>query len=87
MNVDINTAYENLANAIVEKAVDDFREALKAARKECRKPKIRRNKEKLLDAMAEIRFVLAFFRSDDFHRLTDIDPEWLIDKIAKEERE
>lgn len=66
--------YEELANAIVVQAVIDYRIATK------------RLKKHPLDKMQKHtqREVLRFFRSDWFGILTTLDPEVIIEKLAKE---
>ncbi len=67
--------WENLANAIILQAVEDYREARKKHKK---RPK---NEEaKLMIADCE-----AFFRSDWFTALTNIDGEALLRKLQEEE--
>lgn len=66
--------YEELANAIVVQAVVDYRRATKRLEKHP------------LDKMQKHthREVLRFFRSDWFGILTTLDPEVIIEKLAKE---
>lgn len=70
-------AIENLANAIIMKAVIDYKAALL---------KLRRSKT--FQARANARAVIteceAFFRSQWFGILTDLDPQMLIRKIKEE---
>lgn len=70
----MNTPYENLANAIVLSAVQDYRKALRIL---SRFPDRR-------DALKEKDSILQFFRSEWFYALTNIDPEFLIRKLDKE---
>ena len=70
----MNTPYENLANAIVLSAVQDYRKALRIL---SRFPERR-------DAQKEKDSILQFFRSEWFYALTSIDPEFLIRKLDKE---
>lgn len=65
-------AYEELANAIVLQAVKDYRDALKNNNK---------------GAKITIREVEAFFRSDWYKVLTNIDGEMLIRELRKEREE
>ena len=67
--------YQNLANAIVLSAVEDYRKAL---RKLGWFPDDR-------FAMAEKRSIERFFRSGYFNILTNLDPEMLIEKLNQEE--
>ena len=66
--------YQNLANAIVLAAVKDYRDALKRLKK----------KPNNTIAAAERDEIEAFFRSNWYSILTDIDPEYLIDRLNKE---
>lgn len=66
--------YQNLANAIVLTAVKDYRDALKRLKK----------KPNNTIAAAERDEIEAFFRSKWYSILTDIDPEYLIDRLNKE---
>ena len=66
--------YQNLANAIVLSAVKDYRDALKRLKK---KP----NNKLAADEGDDIE---RFFRSGYFAILTEIDPEYLIDRLNKE---
>jgi hypothetical protein len=66
--------YEELANAIVVQAVVDYRIAKKRLEKHPL-DKMQRHTQ---------REVLRFFRSDWFGILTTLDPEVIIEKLAKE---
>lgn len=66
--------YQNLANAIVLSAVKDYRDALKRLKK---KP----NNKLAADERDDIE---RLFRSGYFAILTEIDPEYLIDRLNKE---
>lgn len=66
--------YQNLANAIVLTAVKDYRTALRRLK---RKPN---NK----DAAAECDSIEEFFHSEWFAILTEMDPDYLIDRLNKE---
>ena len=72
--LDKRKAYEKLANAIIEQAVRDFREAKLRLQKKAR------------DAEAEktYREVKRFFRSAWFSRLTPLDSELLLEKLEEE---
>lgn len=69
----IDEAYENLANAIIESAVNDYRKALKGHSYDRRKTPdfIVRELEK-------------FFRSAYFEILTRVDGEYLIQRLQSE---
>jgi len=68
------TPYENLANAIILKAVGDYRDALK---RQSRFPHDR-------DSSRTKAEVERFFRSGWFSTLTTLDPEVLILKLNRE---
>ena len=72
--LDKRKAYENLANAIIEQAVRDFREAKLRLQKNAR------------DAEAEktYRETKRFFRSEWFSQLTTLDGELLLEKLEEE---
>ena len=70
----MNTPYENLANAIILRAVEDYRETLG----------ILRYSPNDKDASIGKYEIERFFRSDWFGLLTNIDPEMLIGKLRKE---
>ena len=72
--LDKRKAYENLANAIIEQAVRDFREAKLRLQKNAR------------DAEAEktYREIKRFFRSEWFSQLTTLDGELLLEKLEEE---
>lgn len=68
------TPYENLANAIILRAVDDYRDSLKRLASFPHDRDSRRTK-------AEVE---RFFRSGWFSTLTTLDPEVLIKKLNEE---
>lgn len=70
----MNTPYENLANAIILRAVEDYRKVLRVLSEH---PYHR-------DALREKRSILRFFHSDWFCVLTNLDPELLIKRLDKE---
>ena len=70
----MNTPYENLANAIILRAVQDYREALG----------ILRYSPKDKDASISKNEIERFFRSGWFGLLTKLDPEMLISRLCKE---
>ncbi|SDN04953.1 hypothetical protein [Acetanaerobacterium elongatum] len=70
----MNNPYENLANAIILKSAQDYREALG----------ILRFSPKDKDASITKNEIERFFRSGWFGLLTNIDPEMLISKLRKE---
>lgn len=67
--------WESLANAIILQAVKDYREARKKHRK----------RPKNEDAKLMISDCEAFFRSDWFRDLTELDGEMLLRKLQEEE--
>ena len=66
--------WENLANAVILQAVKDYREARKKLRK----------RPKNEDAKLMISDCEAFFRSEWFKALTNIDGEMLLEKLREE---
>ena len=66
--------WESLANAIILQAVKDYREARKKLKK----------RPKNEDAKLMISDCEAFFRSDWYRALTDVDGEMLIRKLREE---
>ena len=67
--------WENLANAIILQALKDYREARKKHKK----------RPKNEDATLMIADCEAFFRSDWFKALTELDDEMLLRKLQEEE--
>ena len=70
----IKEPYENLANAIVLRAVRDYRKAVKTLQK---KPRNKKAKE-------EIRSIEKFIKSEWFGVLTKINPEKLLESLHME---
>ena len=68
------TGYQALANAIIEQAVKDYRAALKTLRRHPDSKAV----------MATAMEVERFFHSSWFAVLTDIDPDYLIERLRKE---
>ena len=66
--------YEALANAIIEQAVCDYRSALRSLKKH---PDSRA-------AMKEAMELEEFFHSTWYEVLTQVDPDYLIDRLRKE---
>jgi len=66
-------AYENLANAIVLSAVDDYKSALLRQK---------RNPESI-SAAEDVKRLEKFFYSDWYEVLTDLDPGYLIRKMKE----
>ena len=70
------TPYENLANAIVLRAVEDYRDALAVLEHD---PRSR-------ESLSEKASIERFFRSGFYGVLTGVDGEWLINKLNEEVR-
>ena len=68
------TGYEALANGIVEQAVKDYRDALR---------RLKRHPDSKA-AMKEAMEIEEFFHSPWYGVLTQIDPDYLIDRLRKE---
>lgn len=68
------TRYQELANAIVEQAAKDYRAALKTL---WRHPDSKAATQTTME-------VERFFNSPWYAALTDIDPDYLIDRLRKE---
>ena len=71
----VDRAYQELANAIVKQAADDYRKALKGRGYNGRKP-ARIKKE-----------IEQFFRSHYFETLTKVKGKYLIERLNKEHEE
>jgi hypothetical protein len=69
----VDRAYENLANAIIESAVNDYRKALKGVTYDRRI-----SPDHLIETLEK------FFRSSDFGALTKLDGEYLISRLREE---
>lgn len=70
----IDSAYQDLANAIIKKAVDDYRRAIDGTGEGQSPTKVIREVEK-------------FFRSQYFEALTGVKGEFLIEKLRQERKE
>lgn len=84
-------AYEKLANAIIIQAADDFRsytkklKTLKAVDTRSMDAKALAKYKKKLDTVeTDIREVVAFFYSDWYRCLTDVEPDAILDRLRKE---
>jgi len=83
--------YENLANAIIVQAADDYRKSLKTL-KQLReldtKKMTAKAKEKyatrLYRAEQDFKEVRSFFYSDWYAVLTSVNPEFILSKLDKE---
>ena len=67
--------YKNLANAIIVQAAKDYRKALRQLK---RNPKY----DAARDTKNEVE---RFFHSEWFHYLTNVDPDYLLDYLARAE--
>ena len=74
VNKQTGNAYENLANAIIVQAAEDYRAALKKIKAH---PK---NKDVINEALR----IERFFRSGWYQRLTNVDGEFLICKLQED---
>ena len=72
--MDIYSCYENLANAIILQAVEDYRKALK----------ILSTHPERYSAVLEKKRIERFLRSDDFKGLTQIDGEMVLRRLRME---
>lgn len=68
------TPYENLANAIILKAVEDYRKVLQRQKQAPEQESVR----------AEKQSIEQFFLSDWFSILTTLNPEMLIHRLSQE---
>ena len=68
------TGYQALANAVIEQAAKDYRDALR---------RLKRHPDSKA-AMAEAMEIERFFHSPWFGVLTQIDPDYLINRLRKE---
>ena len=66
--------YHSLANAIIEQAAQDYRNALKS---------LRRHPDSKA-AMEEALKIEEFFHSGLYAALTEVDPDYLINRLRKE---
>ena len=73
VNKQIGDPYENLANAVIAQAAEDYRRLLKRAKKNPA------NREALDEALQ----IERFFRSGWYQRLTNVDGEFLIRKLQE----
>ena len=83
--------YENLANAIIIQACDDYRTYRRQLKKlQASEPKNgdakakARYEKKLEQVKADIREVVSFFYSDWYSQLTTVNPEYLLERLNKE---
>ena len=69
-----DVGYYGLANAIIIKAIKDYRSAIKRVKKN-------KNDSRAISRINEVR---RFFRSQYFQSLCDYDGEYIIEKVEKE---
>ena len=74
VNKQTGDPYENLANAVIAQAAEDYRRLLKQAKKNPA------NQEALNEALQ----IERFFRSGWYQRLTNVDGEFLIHKLQED---
>lgn len=72
--VDNNDGYINLANAIIVQAADDYLKVLRRLKKHP-------DSKSCLDELEELE---EFFHSEKFEILTDVDPDYILDRLKKE---
>ena len=74
--------YSELANAIILRAIDDYRRALERLNYLLKTPQF--NGRRIVEIKREIDKVEEFFRSEWYDEMTDISGEDVIRKIRKE---
>ena len=83
----MNNPWEELANAIITKAAEDYRNLYRVLNPP---PRGVNNKRKSVprwedtDPQEKIQRIEAFFHSDGFKAITCIDGDWLIQKLKEE---
>ena len=86
INYDSRQPYEDFGNAIIVRACEDYVQALK----QLKKPKPTDPKKekawtiKQCNALQEIRNINRFFRSRLYSFITEVNPEYIIQKLVKE---
>ncbi len=86
IDYDFRQPYEDFGNAIIVRACDDYVDALK----ELKKPKPTDPKKekgwvtKQYNAIQEIRNINRFFRSRLYSFITEVDPDYIIQRLIKE---
>jgi len=86
ISYDSRQPYEDFGNAIIVRACDDYVDALK----ELKKPKPSDPKKengwiaKQYNALQEIRNINRFFRSRLYSFITEVDPDYIIQRLIKE---
>ena len=74
--------YSNLANAIILRAIDDYRRSLERLNYLLKTPEF--NGRRIVETKREIDEIEEFFRSEWYDEMTDISGEDVIRKIRKE---
>lgn len=74
----IDEAYQNLANAIIVRAVKDFRRYIKV---------VKRNGRDKAAALKEMKEIVEFIKSPWFRTLTNLEPSVLLKKLQQEVEE
>lgn len=86
INYDFRQPYEDFGNAIIVRACEDYVQALK----QLKKPKPSDPKKenawvtKQYNALQEIRNINRFFRSRLYSFITEVDPDYIIQRLIKE---
>ena len=86
INYDSRQPYEDFGNAIIVRACVDYVQALK----QLKKPKPNDPKQengwvtKQYNALQEIRNINRFFRSRFYSFITEVDPDYIIQRLIKE---
>lgn len=81
---DVDLAFDALAKAIVEQAIDDYRRILRHEMPVGVSMRFKTKEEKRNYFKAEQRHIERFFLSDDLKAYTDIDGQLIIDALTKE---
>ena len=86
INYDSRQPYEDFGNAIIVRACEDYVQALKQLKKP--KPSDPKKEKgwvaKQYNALQEIRNINRFFRSRLYSFITEVDPEYIIQRLIKE---
>lgn len=75
-------AYRNLANAIILRAIDDYRRSLERLNYLLKEPSF--NGRRIVEIKREIDEIESFFRSEWYAEMTDISGDDVIKKVRKE---
>ena len=81
---DIDLAFDALAKAIVEQAIDDYRRILRHEMPVGVSMRFKNKREKDNYFQAEQRHIERFFLSDELKAYTDIEGQLIIDTLTKE---